>query len=246
MTQLLHPEIIEVWERADQGHANAYRCGADDNHSYYVKSQGATWRGVACEWVAARLALELKLPIAPFAQVVLDEDFARFLQRDGNRHLVAGLAFGSRVAPHTREFEPALLSTCSPDFRRDLVAFDWWVHNADRTLGDYSGNPNLLWDTERALPVVIDHNMAFDRDFEADKFLETHIFQADLAVLKADLVMRAEYEQRFAGLVPLLKDIWAELPQNWLITEYGDVRFLQSEFFSVLNRVNQPHFWDAV
>ena len=87
--------------------------------------------------------------------------------------------------------------------------------------------------------------MAFDRDFEADKFLETHIFRADLAVLKADLVMRAEYEQRFAGLVPLLTAIWAELPQNWLVSEDGDVRFLQSEFFSVLNRVNLPHFWEA-
>jgi hypothetical protein len=44
----------------------------------------------------------------------------------------------------------------------------------------------------------------------------------------------------------LLTDIWAELPQNWLVTEDGDVRFLQSEFFLVLNRVNQPQFWDAV
>ena len=231
---------------ADQGYANAYRCGADDGQSYYVKSQGATWRGLACEWVAARLALELKLPIAPFAQVWLDEGYAKFLQSEGNRHLVAGLAFGSRVALHAREFEPALISKCSPSFRRDLVAFDWWVHNADRTLGDYSGNPNLLWDTDQALPVVIDHNMAFDRNFEAGKFMETHVFQADLALLKADLVMRAEYEQRFAGLLPLLTDIWAELPQNWLITEDGDVRFLQSEFSSVLERLNQAYFWDAV
>ncbi len=246
MSQLQHPEIIEVWERADQGHANAYRCGADDGHSYYVKSQGATWRGLVCEWVAARLALAFELPIAPFAQVLLDEDFAKFLQRQGNRHLVAGHAFGSQVAPHTREFEPALLPKCSATFRRDLVAFDWWVHNADRTLGDYAGNPNLLWDTERAVPVVIDHNMAFDKGFEADKFMETHIFRAELAVIAADLVMRAEYEQRFSALVPLLTDIWAELPQNWLETEDGDERFLQSEFSSVLNRVNYPKFWDVV
>jgi hypothetical protein len=234
-----------VWERAEQGHANAYRCGADDGHSYYVKSLGATWRGVACEWVTARLALAFGLPIAPFAQVFLDEGFAEFLQRDGNRHLVAGLAFGSRVAPHTREFEPALLPKCKSEFRRDLVAFDWWVRNADRTLGDYSGNPNLLWDTEAAVPVVIDHNMAFDRDFEPAKFLETHIFQLDLAVLKTDWVIRAEYEQRFSSLVPLLADIWAELPQNWLETEDGDNRFLQSEFRLVLGRVNQPQFWDS-
>lgn len=88
--------------------------------------------------------------------------------------------------------------------------------------------------------------MAFDTGFESAQFLETHIFQTDLTVLTADLVTRAEYEQRFAALVPLLGDIWIELPQNWLQTEDGDSRFLQSEFFSVLNRVNQPHFWDAV
>ena len=242
---LQHPEIIEVFERADQGYANAYRCGADDGNSYYVKSQGTTWRGLVCEWVTARLALVVGLPIAPFAQVFLDEGFAQFLQRDGNRHLVAGLAFGSQVAQHTREFEPALLPKCTAEFRRDLVAFDWWVHNADRTLGDYSGNPNLLWDTERAMPVVIDHNMAFDVEFEPGKFLETHIFQADLAALKADLVMRAEYEQRFSSLVPLLTDIWAELPQNWLETEDGEVRFIQSDFHAVLERVNHPQFWSA-
>ncbi len=246
MPPLQHPEIIEVWERADQGHANAYRCGADDGRSYYVKSLGTTWRGLACEWVAARLALAFGLPIAPFAQVSIDEDFARFLQLDGNRHLVAGLAFGSQVAPHTREFEPTLLPKCKASFRRDLVAFDWWVHNADRTLGDYAGNPNLLWDTERAVPVVIDHNMAFDQEFEPGKFLETHIFRADLADIQSDLVMRAEYEQRFSALVPLLSTIWAELPQNWVENEDGGIRFLQSDFLSGLNRVNQPRFWDTV
>jgi hypothetical protein len=102
-----------------------------------------------------------------------------------------------------------------------------------------------LWDTDAAGPVVIDHNMAFDHDFEPAKFLETHIFQADLAVLKTDLVMRAEYEQRFSSLVPLLSDIWTELPQNWLETEDGDNRFLQSDFHSVISRVNLPNFWDV-
>jgi len=90
MPLLQHPEITEVHRRADQGHANAYLCGADDGHSYYVKSQGATWRGLACEWVAARLAQAFGLPIALFAQVLIDERFAQFLQREGNRHLVAG------------------------------------------------------------------------------------------------------------------------------------------------------------
>ena len=245
MPELQHPEIVEVWERADQGQANAYRCGASDGESYYVKSIGTTWRGLACEWIAARLAKALQLPIAPFAQVLIDERLAQFLRQSGNPHLAAGLAFGSRAVPNTREFEPTLLSKCQPAFRRDLVAFDWWVHNADRTLGAHSGNPNLLWDVASGMPVVIDHNMAFDPDFGPVDFLETHIFRADLAALKADLVMRAEYEQRFSALVPLLPAIWAELPQNWLETEDGAARFRESDFHAVLDRVNQPRFWDT-
>jgi hypothetical protein len=240
-----YPEIVEVVGPAEQGFANAYRCIANDGCNYYVKSEGSTWRGLVCEWVAARLAQVLGLPIAKFAQVDLAEDFADFLRSSGNYHLVKGLAFGSRAAIHVREFEPALLLKCSPQFRRDLVAFDWWVKNADRTLGEYAGNPNLLWDTEESVPVVIDHNMAFDCEFEAETFLETHIFRADLAVIKADLVMRAQYQQRFSTLVPLLDDIWAELPQNWLINEDNQVRVLKSDFYSVLNRTNDPNFWDV-
>ncbi|MGH8856510.1 MAG: HipA family kinase [Polaromonas sp.] len=241
---LQHPEIVEVWERAEQGQANAYRCGADDGHSYYVKSAGATWRSLVCEWVGGRLALALGLPIAPFAQVHIDEQFASFLQQAGNRHLVGGLAFGSCAAAHTREFDPTLLPHCQPAFRRDLVAFDWWVRNADRTLGDLSGNPNLLWDVAAGSPVVIDHNMAFDLDFGPQQFSQTHIFRRDWADLAADWVLRAEYEQRFAALVPLLSEIWAELPQNWLETEDGTVRFQRSDFHAVLDRVNHPGFWD--
>ena len=94
--------------------------------------------------------------------------------------LVAGLSFGSRIATHTREFEPSLLMQCDEQFRRDLVAFDWWVRNADRTLGVLSGNPNLLWDPKAEAPVVIDHNMAFDCDFDAEQFLQTHVFRAVL------------------------------------------------------------------
>ena len=100
------------------------------------------------------------------------------------------MAFGSRISEHTREFEPSLLTRCAPDFRRDLVAFDWWVRNADRTLGAISGNPNLLWNSEIEAPVVIDHNMAFDRDFDAPLFRQTHVFRADFDVIAGDMLLR--------------------------------------------------------
>jgi len=242
---LQHPEIVEIWERTEQGMTKPYRCGADDGNSYYVKSVGAGWRSLVCEWVAGRLASAFGLPIPPIEQVKVHEGLASAVRLGGDRDLCEGLAFGSKIAPNVREFEPALLAQCAPAFRRDLVAFDWWVHNADRTLGVLSGNPNLLWDTQTALPIVIDHNLAFDLQFNAPLFLETHVFRQDFVDLTADLIMRAEYEQRFSTLVPLLNEIWLELPQNWIETEEQSLRFVKSDFFLLLDRVHQPHFWVA-
>lgn len=240
---LQHPNIIEVWERTEQGMTRPFRCGADDGHSYYVKSRGALWRSLVCEWVAGRLAEELTLPIAPFAQVQVDDGFELILGARGEHDLAAGLAFGSRIAEHTREFEPSLLARCNPGFRRDLAAFDWWVRNADRTLGVLSGNPNLLWNTETQVPVVIDHNMAFDPRFDAPLFLQTHIFRADFEAIAGDMLLRADYEQRFNGLLAGFAAIWAQLPQNWVVDDDGQARVEPDEFLAVLRRVNEPGFW---
>lgn len=237
------PFIHEVWERTEQGMTRPYRCGADDGHSYYVKSRGAGWRSLVCEWVAGRLAVQLTLPIAAFAQVQVPEAFEMILKQRGDPDLATGFAFGSRIAEHTREFEPSLLSRCALAFRRDLVAFDWWVRNADRTLGVLSGNPNLLWNTQVEAPVVIDHNMAFDPDFDAGLFMETHVFRTDFEAIRADMLLRADYEQRFTGLLPGFATIWAELPQNWAVDEDGQTRVDPDEFLAMLRRVNEPGFW---
>jgi hypothetical protein len=240
LSMLNHPAIHEVWERTEQGMTRPYRCGADDGHSYYVKSRGAGWRSLVCEWVAGRLAVQLNLPIAPFAQVQVPAGFETIFKLRGDHDLAAGLAFGSRIAEQTREFEPSLLARCKPAFRRDLVVFDWWVRNADRTLGALSGNPNLLWNTATEAPVVIDHNMAFDQGFDAALFMETHVFRVDLAEVAGDMLLRADYAQRFTSLLAEFATIWAELPQNWVVDEDGQARVDPDEFLAVLQRVNHP------
>lgn len=240
---LQHPAIIELSGRTDQGMTKPYRCVADDGHRYYVKSEGAGWRSVVAEWVAGRLAVEFGLPVPTLMQVDVDQSLSDILRMEGDRDLAPGLAFGSRIVEPVREFDPSLLPSCDPAFRRDLLAFDWWVHNADRTLGVLSGNPNLLWDLSCQQPVVIDHNMAFDADFDAAMFTQTHVFAAEWPVITGDLVMRAEYEQRFAGLLAAVDAIWAELPHNWVFREDDSPRATQAEFLALLQRVEAPGFW---
>lgn len=237
------PLITEVVERTAQGMTRPYLCMADDGHAWYVKSAGAHWRSVVCEWIGGRLATAFGLPLPPIAQPEVDEALAEALRAQGDHDLAAGPAFGSQRVEHVRDFEPALLEHCAQDFRRDLVAFDWWVRNADRTLGDLSGNPNLLWVSGEARPVVIDHNLAFDPAFDAALFVQTHVFRADFLALRDDLVTRAEYQQRFAALLPLLDTFWAEMPHNWIHREDGQPRITRHEVQQVLGRVQDANFW---
>ena len=236
------PLIIEILGRTDQGITRPFRCLADDGHHYYVKSVGAHWRSVVCEWIAGRLAEALGLPIAPFAQVELDDGLVKAY---GDHDLAPGLAFGSRVATSVHEFEPSLIRRCHADFRRDLLAFDWWVRNEDRQLGDTAGRPNLLWQSTAARPVVIDHNNAFDRQFDAASFLDWHIFRAEWPTIASDLVRQAEYAQRFTAVATRAEEFWCELPHNWVFTEDGTPRITLQEIQSVLHRADQPDFWHS-
>jgi hypothetical protein len=60
-----------------------------------------------------------------------------------------------------------------------LLVFDWWVENADRSLSPHGGNPNLLWRASENKLLVIDHNLAFDADFDEASFFTTHVFRQE-------------------------------------------------------------------
>lgn len=55
-----------------------------------------------------------------------------------------------------------------PDgIQQDVLVFDWWIHNGDRLLTERGSNPNLFWNPASRELIVIDHNQAFDPDFDA-------------------------------------------------------------------------------
>ena len=214
-----------------------------DGHDYFVKSAGAGWRSLICEWVAGRLAIEFGLPVPPVAQLVVEDALAATYRQRGDLDLAAGLAFGSKRVDRVRDFEPALLGRCDAQFRQDLVAFDWWVRNADRTLGELSGNPNLLWVTGESRPAVIDHNMAFEADFDVRLFCETHVFRDDFLAMRNDWVLQQQYQQRLVALLPLLDTVWPELPHDWLFDDDGRSRMTRDEVDQILEPVQHEGFW---
>ncbi|GAB1437225.1 hypothetical protein MASR2M32_34800 [Sphaerotilus sulfidivorans] len=236
------PLIVEVLGRSEQGVTRPFLCLADDGHKYYVKSRGALWTSVVHEWVGSRLAQEFGLPVAPFTIVEVDEILSDEL---GDFDLEAGLAFGSRVAHATHEFEPSRTALCTAAFRQDLLAFDWWIRNQDRLLGPTAGRPNLLWQTTTQRPVVIDHNNAFDPDFNVAEFLSLHVCSSEWTAITGDLWRRTEYEQRFTPLIDRLPVFWRELPHNWTHDDSGTARITMESIQSILTRVDLPDFWNV-
>ncbi|WP_295913601.1 HipA family kinase [uncultured Xanthomonas sp.] len=226
-------EIQEVLGRSDQGVTRPFLCRGDDDSLYYVKGIAANRRSLICEWMAGVLAKKFGLNVPKFEIAHVSAGLAE-LHPEG-RDLGAGLVFASRVAHNLNEILFSQIARVPREVRRDVIAFDWWIRNADRTLTAKGGNPNLLWDVASGGElVVIDHNQAFDPEFDANAFLATHIFQAEFSELRADLVVMAHYAERMKSALELWDSAWALVPDEWRF--HDDERTILIDFDPVASK----------
>jgi hypothetical protein len=212
---LNHPEalmpLVEVLGYADQGLSRPMRCYGHDGQMYYVKGQQTNRSSLWAEWLCAHAAKAFGLNIPPFKLVQLDELLWHELPIQ-YRSLGCLPAFGSQQYQQVNWLELNTVNLVPAQLRRDVLVFDWWVRNTDRT----KGNTNLLWDANNQKLVVIDHNLAFDPDFQADVFLNNHIFSVEWAALAEDLVLQAEYSERLEAAFLAVKVARDSAPSEWM------------------------------
>lgn len=150
------------------------------------------------------------MPIADFSLVevpqLLYEELPISLSGIG-----AGIAFGSEKAHEASWFEGMQTHHIPKDLRQKILIFDLWVKNMDRT----PSNPNLLYRAKSAELIVIDHNLAFDKDFTLSDFLQTHIFSDCFTEIASDLVTRSELEAWLQTAFASLEEICDNLPLEW-------------------------------
>ncbi|MBI5461701.1 MAG: hypothetical protein HY941_05895 [Gammaproteobacteria bacterium] len=207
-------EIVEVLRRSQQGLTRPYICRGDDGETYFVKGTGAGRRSQICEWIAGRLALELGLPIAPFEIVHVPEELLELEVSFDLSDLGAGPAFGSRDQ-RGAELTATLVMEVPAAVQQDVLVFDWWVRNGDRSLTEKGGNPNLFWRPEARELVVIDHNQAFDTALTKAHLLEYHVFRDQAHQVFGDFVSRRDYNAKLAAALTQWPDICSKLPREW-------------------------------
>lgn len=88
--------------------------------------------------------------------------------------------FASRQIPHVEELTVTTRDLVPSDVAKDVLVFDWWFATKIAFDGTRRKSASLLWDVGAAELAVIDHNQAFDRGFDAARFLRNCTFCAVL------------------------------------------------------------------
>lgn len=237
-------QIVEILGPSDQGRSRPYKCRGDDDAIYYVKGRQTNRASLWHEWVCGHLAQRFGLHVPAFEIVEVGEDLLRETPAEW-RDLGSGPAFGSRLYPCAVWMEVGLINLVPTNVQRDVLVFDWWIQNCDRL----TGNTNLLIDAATKKLVVIDHNLAFDRQFSAEEFLAHHVFAANWPAICSDLVVQVEYSQRLSTALEGLSMACHNVPEEWRwanaemdVPANFDLQYVQQ----TLNRCTTPELWSPV
>lgn len=145
-----------------------------------------------------------------------------------------------------------------------VLLIDLWLRNEDRSLSPHGGNPNLLVeripplpddDTEGALWKdqprremlwVYDFNLAFDEDFDLERFFGAHVFGNMLREWPEGF--RERMEPRLKEALGQVREIFSELPPEWLYVDGDDSLPVQLDVERVISVLESPfrdpdHFW---
>lgn len=249
--------IIEIIRRSKQGITRPFFCKGEDGEAYYVKGRYAGYRALCCEWVAGELARRWGLPIAPFSIVDIPTNLIKGSLREDAFDLGDEPAFASRLVQTASElrWSEVVGHEIHDVVRAQILIFDWWIANPDRTLNDTGGNPNLLWSASEAKLSMIDHNLAFSTDDispSLPEFGASHIFGGRLLEeeasfwegekdAEAPLLQATDELSRFwSKSDSALDEIWSEMPEEWI---EGVIDFTLEDVRSFLDRVESDDFW---
>ena len=233
--------IEEIMRPAEQGMSRPYLCRGVDGNLYFVKGLNTTRESQVHEWICGHLGRAFGLPIPSFELVEIDTLLLREVQPEW-QEIGSGLAFASREVRGASWFELANKSSVSLQLRQDVLVFDYWVQNLDRT----EFNTNLLWNEVSHELTVIDHNLAFDKEFSPEAFLCGHLFRDEWPDIVGDLFIRNRYDQRLAQAQIAFQGALDSIPEEWFWHDEGqtvEANFQIEQIEGALNRCNRSEFW---
>ncbi|MGL6475224.1 HipA family kinase [Aeromonas hydrophila] len=241
-----------IHREMDDGRTRARLCSCCDGNDYVIKTLGEIppYELIA-EWVCGHLAIAFGLPVPPCKLVI---DMPRLIKQvDGICNEPEDtVGFASQFQANTVTLNMHAAISVSPQLKTDILVFDAWVKNGDRTLSAQGGNVNLLQDMLNQQQLwVFDHNLALKPDEDMVNLATHHVFCGNNSgVSLDDIVTRANYETRIQLCMEQLPQIIDAIPDEW-IAEANSSRndgkdVINDIIYPILNRYNDPDFWNWI
>lgn len=226
-----------------QGATGPYLCLADDNKKYVLKRQRAGFEGCIKEWLLGNLGRSIGLPIPNCELVYVDGSLLEYSDKY-QFEIGEGMAFASEHIPDLQEVNYQQLQHCAENQLQDLYVFDYWIRNADRNLTELSGNPNLFYKHSNFEMIVLDHNLACDKEFRIEDHQKLHV-SSQFWPAQIDYVLQQNFEQRIRKAMNSWNDLVAAIPDDWK-EGVADFDGLVAEMKLVLEQYQTQQFWEGL
>lgn len=240
-------QVTRIIEVMREGSTGARLCECHDGQLYVVKTlDEVTPRQLIAEWVCSHLAQAFGL-MTPECRLV--EGIPELMRLQGGHSFWDDdtVGFASRFHGNTMAVNMAMARATPSQLKADILVFDVWIKNGDRTLSDLGGNVNLLFDTASVPPfVVFDHNLALLPEEGDIKIRSNHVFSGDNAGISLnDIATQDEYIERMVQAMNQLPQVIAAIPLHWreeANNQLGGGDIIDDVVMPLLGRF-ENHFW---
>ncbi|MCA9859432.1 MAG: hypothetical protein KC438_06895 [Thermomicrobiales bacterium] len=193
---------------------------ADDDGLYVLKFHGAAQgpKSLIAELIAGEIGRRLALPVPDIVLIELDPVLANAEPDPEIQELIAksgGLNLGLDFLPGSLAFAPAAPPDLTPELAADVVWFDAFVLNVDRT----PRNPNLLawhrklWLIDHGASLYFHHNWP---DAERVARSPFQLSREHILLPAAGSILAAGDRLRGKVTPAMLDEIVADIPDEWL------------------------------
>lgn len=238
-------EVVEIIRDTTQGITRPALCRATDGNEYIIKGREAGNDGLVKEYICASLGRRFDLPIPDFCLITCPEELLMY-DSELQKRFAGGPCFASKYQSHLQEFDRSAYTKCHAQLFKDIFVFDFWIKNDDRYFtAEHGGNPNLLVDSGRDHIYVIDHNLAFASDFDLQSFYKSHVGSKFWHEQQNDMFEQQNYQDKMSHTLECLDEVINELPEEWLINQFGEIDFLQT-LKRELEQSSTEEFWSSL
>lgn len=247
-----HYSATSIHRVMADGRTGARLCRCSDGHDYVIKTLGeiSPYELIA-EWICGHLAISFGLPVPPCKLVI---DMPRLIRQGGDicNDPDESVGFASRFQDTAATLTMQASTNVPPALKTDILVFDAWIKNGDRTLSERGGNVNLLQDILNPQQLwVFDHNLALNQDEDLVALAAHHVFcGANAGLSLDDIVTKAEYESRIQRCMEQLPQIIATIPNEWTAeansSRHDGKDVINDIIYPILNRYDNYDFWNWI